>query len=210
MIDLKERTCGRADPGVDHGDSRIFYANGDLKSTDVVQSALGRIGAPVASFVDCDECLASIRHGRCRLLVTNVPEPADEGIGLLTKVKSAAPWVPVIMLVEPGRIDTAVRAMKAGATDCIERPPQVDHLLSAVRRALHNSIDGLPAKPLTDVEQSVLQLVLEGMTNGQIATALHRSRRTVEVHRADIMRKLGARHIVDLVRNAALAGLVRT
>ncbi|MDI6451068.1 response regulator transcription factor [Anaerobaca lacustris] len=209
MIDLKERIRGRADPGVDHGGSRIFYANGDLKSTDVVQDALSRVDASVTCFANCGECLASIRHGGCRLLVTNVPEPADEGIELLTRVKSAAPWVPVIMLVEPGRIDTAVRAMKAGATDCIERPPQADHLLSAVRGALHNSIDGLPAKPLTDVEQSVLQLILEGMTNGQIATALHRSRRTVEVHRADIMRKLGARHIVDLVRNAALAGLVR-
>jgi FixJ family two-component response regulator len=193
---------------MDHGCSYIFYANGDCTSTDVVQAALGRVDASVICFGDCDACLTSIRSGSCRLLVTNVPEPAEKGIALLTNVKRTAPWVPVIMLVERGRIDIAVRAMKAGATDCIERPPQTDRLLTAVNRALRNPIAELRSKPLTDIEQNVLQLIMEGKTNGQVATALHRSRRTVEVHRADIMRKLGARHIVDLVRNAALAGLV--
>lgn len=193
---------------MDHGCSQIFYANGDRASTDVVQAALDQVDASVTCFSDSDECLTSIRRGRCRLLITNVAEPADEGVALLAKVKHTAPWIPVIMLVETGRIDTAVRVMKAGATDCIERPPQTNRFLSAVKQALHGPLDRLPSKPLTEVEQNVLQLILDGKTNGQIATALHRSRRTVEVHRADVMRKLGARHIVDLVRNAALAGLV--
>jgi len=69
-------------------------------------------------------------------------------------------------------------------------------------------IDRAPSRPLTAIEETVLQLVLRGKTNGQIAAALRRSRRTVEVHRSDIMRKLGAHHIVDLVRNARRAGLI--
>jgi len=187
-----------------------FYADGDLASTRAVQAALDRGGAPVTRFAHTDECLRSIRDGRCQLLVTNVPEPAVEGLELLIRVKRIAPWLPVIMLVEPGQIGTAVQAMKAGATDCIERPPHADRLLSAVDQALHKVIDRAPSRPLTEIEETVLQLVLRGKTNGQIAAALHRSRRTVEVHRADIMRKLGAHHIVDLVRNATLAGLVKT
>jgi two-component system response regulator FixJ len=193
---------------VNHGRCNIFYANGDLTSKDVVRASLGRAGAPVAYFADTDECLRSIRDGGCRLLVTNVPEPAVEGLELLTGVRRIAPWLPVIMLVGPGRIDTAVQAMKAGATDCLERPPHESQLLSAVDRALRQTGGREPSKPLTEVEQAVLHLVLQGMTNGEIAAELHRSRRTVEVHRANIMTKLGAHHIVDLVRNAALAGLV--
>ncbi len=208
MIDLKERAYTRAGPG-GSGCRPIFYADGDVTSTDAVRGALDRAGAPVACFSVCEECLASIRGGGCRLLVANVSEPATEGIDLLTKAKGVAPWLPVIVLVEPGQIETAVRAMKAGAIDCIEKPPLAARLLSAVEQALHCTATHLPLKPLTEVEQNVLHLILQGRTNGQIAMALHRSRRTVEVHRGDIMRKLGARHIVDLVRNATLAGLGR-
>ncbi|HPC94125.1 MAG TPA: LuxR C-terminal-related transcriptional regulator [Sedimentisphaerales bacterium] len=185
----------------------IYYANGDLASTEAVQAVLERAGVPVTYFAHTDECLRSFRDGACRLLVTNVPEPAVEGIELLTRVRQIAPWVPVIMLIEPGRIDTAVQAMKAGATDCLERPPQESRLLAAVEQALHQTQVRERWKPLTEVEQAVLRLVLDGKTNGEIAAELHRSRRTVEVHRANIMTKLGARHIVDLVRHAALAGL---
>jgi FixJ family two-component response regulator len=193
---------------MNHGRHNIFYANGDLRSTDAVQATLDRTGEPIAYFSRTDECLRSIRDGGCRLLVTNVPDPGGEGLELLTRARRIAPWLPIIMLVEPGRIDTAVEAMKAGATDCIERPPAESRLRSAVEQALRRVERRAPSKPLTEAEQSVLHLVLEGKTNGEIAAELHRSRRTVEVHRANIMTKLGARHIVDLVRNAALAGLL--
>ncbi|HNY76744.1 MAG: LuxR C-terminal-related transcriptional regulator [Sedimentisphaerales bacterium] len=192
---------------MNHGRHNIYYADGDLKSTRAVQAVLDRADAAVSCFTDPEECLKAIRDAGCRLLVTNVPEPAVEGIKLLTRVRHIAPWLPVIMLVEPGQIDTAVQAMKAGATDCLERPPQTSRLLAAVNQALHRTDVTTPSKPLTEVEQAVLHLVLEGKTNGEIAAGLHRSRRTVEVHRANIMTKLGARHIVDLVRHAGLAGL---
>jgi FixJ family two-component response regulator len=195
---------------MDSGRHSILYANGDLKRADMVEAALGRAGASVVRLARADECLRYIRSGGCQLLVSSVPEPAVEGLELLARVKCVAPWVPVIILVEPGRIGTAVRAMKAGATDCIERPPQTDLLLSAVDQALQEVIKRAPSRPLTEVEKTVLQLVLQGKTNGEISAALHRSRRTVEVHRATLMKKLRARHIVDLVRNATLAGLVET
>ncbi len=193
---------------MNHGRHHIFYANGDLTSTDAVQATLDRTGAPVAYFADTQSCLRSIQQRGCQLLVSNVPDPATEGLELLTSVRHIAPWLPIIMLVEPGRVDIAVAAMKAGATDCMERPPAEARLLAAVHRALRCIDHRAPSKPLTEAEQSVLHLVLEGLTNGEIAAELHRSRRTVEVHRANIMTKLGARHIVDLVRNAALAGLM--
>lgn len=193
---------------MNRGSDKIFYADGDLASTKAVRVALDRAGATVTHFDRSSECLTSIREHGCQVLVTNVPRPEDEGLELLAQVKRIAPWLPIIMLVDPGRIDTAVEAMKAGATDCIERPPHASRLLSAVKQALRQASDRSPSKPLTEAEQAVLQLVLQGKTNGEIAAELHRSRRTVEVHRANVMAKLGADHIVDLVRNAALAGLV--
>lgn len=193
---------------MNRGSDRIFYADGDLASTKAVRATLDRAEVPVTHFDRTSDCLTSIRHGGCQVLVTNVPHPEEEGLELLSKVRRIAPWLPIIMLVEPGRIDTAVEAMKAGATDCLERPPQTSRLLSAVNRALRQVCDRTPSKPLTEAEQNVLHLVLQGKTNGEIASELHRSRRTVEVHRANIMVKLGADHIVDLVRNAALAGLI--
>ncbi len=193
---------------MNRGSDGIFYADGDLASTKVVRAALDRAEVPVTHFDRTSDCLTCIRHEGCQVLVTNVPKPEDEGLELLRQVKRIAPWLPIIMLVEPGRIDTAVEAMKAGATDCLERPPQTSQLLSAVNRALRHACDRTPTKPLTEAEQAVLHLVLQGKTNGEIAAELHRSRRTVEVHRANIMTKLGADHIVDLVRNAAMAGLI--
>jgi FixJ family two-component response regulator len=187
----------------------IFYVDGDTKSTAAVRAILHQTGASVTPFKGIRDCLASINRGNCHLVISNAPQPAVEGIQLLAKTTRTAPWLPVIVLVDRGQIRTAVRVIKAGAIDCIERPPQPHQLFSAIDVALRRSIRDPEPRPLTKVEISVLRHILTGHTNKQIAAILRRSQRTVEVHRRDIMRKLRANGMVDLMRRAVAAGLLK-
>jgi len=116
------------------------------------------------------------------------------------------------VLVDPGDIRAAVHVMKRGAVDCLERPPQKQRLVGAIDPLIRESVETqrLLESPLTGAEEQVLHLLLAGKTNSQTARALHRSPRTVEVHRAHIMRKLRVSSMVDLVRVAAALGLLGT
>ena len=187
---------------------QICYTDGDLESTGAVLSSLYQTGASIAHFDNIDDCLKAIRDEGCRLLVSNVPRPEEEGLELLARVRRLAPSLPVIMLVGRGQIRTAVLAMRAGATDCLERPPRGHELRSILETALRDAPLGRKPTPLSDTERTVLQLVLEGRTSREIATRLQRSRRTVEVHRRHICDKLGAEGTVDLMRKALTAGLL--
>jgi len=101
--------------------------------------------------------------------------------------------------------------MKAGATDCLERPPETGPLVSTIDAVLKESARNpvLPRRPLSEVEQQVLGLMLQGCTTKEMALQLHRSRRTIEVHRSHIMEKLDADGMVDLVKKCARLGLLR-
>jgi FixJ family two-component response regulator len=113
-----------------------------------------------------------------------------------------------VVLVDHGAIDAAVRAMKGGAIDCLERPPEQQHLLPALDAALQVSVQNTPPKMvyLSPTEKQVLQFILQGQTTAETACTLHRSRRTIEVHRGHIMRKLQVDGMVDLVRKCAQLG----
>ena len=105
----------------------------------------------------------------------------------------------------------AVKAVKAGAVDFIEKPFDWDDFIKLVQSAIDqtefsNSHDSI----LTKTEMTVLRLILNSQTSKQIANSLHRSVRTVEVHRSHIMHKLKVDNIVDLVKKVATLGLDKT
>jgi len=104
-----------------------------------------------------------------------------------------------------GDVPMAVKALKAGAADFIEKPLDRDTFLEAVQRLLANSTGprGMLDRSLTRMELKVLNGILEGRNNREIADVLHRSARTVEVHRRHLMRKLRANNVVELLRQAA-------
>ncbi len=224
----KDVSCGAKAPGAalyagspsNHGDftgdpspqpdtsPHILYADGHVNTSPSVQAALRKTGLAVARFKNVQGCLGAISRHRCRLVVSNSPQPDIEAIELLNRVQHVAPWLPVIVLVDHGAIATAIRVMKAGALDCLERPPEPRYLRAAVNAALRKSAQHREPLPLSDVEKCVLQHLMRGQTNRQIANDLHRSQRTIEVHRSDIIRKLGAEGPVDLMRRAAAAGLL--
>jgi FixJ family two-component response regulator len=145
------------------------------------------------------------------VLIVDLDGYAADGIKLLAEAKRLCPWVTSFALIDEGNVPGAIQAMKAGAADCLERPLTEDHLQSAIGPALARTREKPPAPDvaLTRMEMKVLHLVSAGQTSDQIAAMLHRSRRTIDVHRAHIMRKLGVSGTMDLIKEAASRGLIR-
>jgi len=143
-------------------------------------------------------------------LILDLDGQAAVALDLLAGARKSFPSILPLVLVDHGDIRTAVRAMKAGANDCLEKPIEAPRLLAAIETALSEGPGPrpVPLGALTPTETRILSLVLAGKTSGEVATALHRSHRTVEVHRHNIMRKLQANGIVDLVKQALRMGFI--
>lgn len=188
---------------------QVFYADGDRRSEGHIPGAIRRAGLKVTCFRGIRDCLRSLASCRCDLLISNVRRPRVEGIQLLVRSRGIVSGLPVVMLVDHGDIRTAVRAIKAGALDCLERPTQTPELLAAIRRALDASArrEETPDVRLSPMEKRVLGLILQGYSNRDIAGVLTRSERTVEVHRYHVMHKLDARNVVELTHRCVLMRL---
>ncbi|OHB59215.1 MAG: hypothetical protein A2167_07510 [Planctomycetes bacterium RBG_13_46_10] len=187
----------------------MFFVDDEPKIRELVGETLEKVGFSISCFATAAGCLKQLYANRCDLLITDVKLPAMGGIELLAEVKKFLPSLPVLVITGYGDIPMAVRAMKAGATDFIEKPLKRQVLISAVESALKQvkpAVDVLH-KRITRAEMKVLNLILEGKTNKETANLLHRSISTVEVHRKHIMEKLGVDNIVDLVKRAAILGL---
>jgi two-component system response regulator FixJ len=152
----------------------------------------------------------TIRNG---CLVTDLRMPDMSGVELLRNLKSADLRIPSIVITGHGDVPMAVEAMKAGASDFIEKPFEDEHLIEAVKRAaaqLTETADWMVDTStiqarlgdLTDRERQVLSGVVAGLANKTIAYDLNISPRTVEVHRANVMTKMKAKSLPELVRMA--------
>jgi two-component system response regulator FixJ len=152
-------------------------------------------------------------------IVTDVRMPDITGIDLLRHVKKTNPDLPVIVITGHGDISLAVEAMKIGATDFLEKPFDGQQLLTAVRSALSQDADigkrkaelaGIQEKiaALSNRERQVLEGLVGGSANKNIAFDLGISPRTVEIYRANLMTKMAANSLSDLVRMAMMAGIV--
>jgi two-component system response regulator FixJ len=187
----------------------IVFVDDEPRVCDAVRKTLERAGMNVRCFHSADDCLVGLAEERCDLLITDVKMPGKDGIELLVALKEQQPWIPVLVVTGYGDVPMAVRALKAGAVDFIEKPLDRDVFLATVRAILaqHASQRSLFDHNLTRTETKVLYFLLEGKNNREIADALHRSPRTIEVHRGHLMRKMGANNVVELLRRAAEIGL---
>lgn len=144
--------------------------------------------------------------------IINMAVGSDSGLPLLRRVKALRTGAPVVMLANHHNIDAAVTAMNLGATDVLSKPIDSEHLLSVVRDALrrdvhvgamqggHRPVEVRGFAQLTPREREVLQLITNGQSNKEAGRELGISPRTIEVHRARVMEKLGARNTADLMR----------
>jgi len=164
-----------------------------------------RVYESAAAFLDA---LPSVQPG---CVVTDVRMPGMDGLALQRELKSRGVTQPVIVITGHADVPLAVEAMKAGAVDFIEKPFNDDVLLSAIRVAIDRhgrdtrhseEIAAIKAKlaSLSPREREVLDGLVAGLPNKTIAYDLKISARTVEVHRANLMTRMGARSVADLVR----------
>lgn len=164
-----------------------------------------RVYPSAASFL---EGVATVQPG---CIVTDIQMPGIDGLELQRQLTARQVRLPVIVMTGHGDVPLAVAAMKAGAADFIEKPFDDEALLSAVQLALDRQVrdarrgDDLTAikaklESLTGREAEVLEGLVAGYPNKTIAYDLQISARTVEIHRANVMSKMGARSLSELVR----------
>ncbi|NIP72958.1 MAG: response regulator transcription factor [Gammaproteobacteria bacterium] len=178
------------------------------KSLHLLMKSAGYTSRCCASAHEFLECHDASRPG---CLVLDVRMPGMSGLELQEMLRETGIAIPVIIMTGHGDIPMAVRAMKAGALDFIEKPFDNQLLLNRIAQALEEAADererwqaAMEAAELLDRltprERETMDLLVEGKLNKQIAADLGISVRTVEAHRAKIMEKLDARSLSDLVR----------
>ena len=194
----------------DELEQSVFVVDDEPRVCEAIRETLEAPRVKVTCFNSGLECLRQLGKHRCDLLITDLKMPQMDGVELLTKARAIAPWLPVLMITGYGDIPTAVSAVKAGVVDFIEKPLIKKSFVRQVKSLLQESVNlnAHVGTPLTRGETRVLKLIVDGKSNKDIATLLHRSVRTVEVHRSRVMEKLDVENIIDLVKRAATMGLI--
>jgi FixJ family two-component response regulator len=200
----------------------VYIVDDEASIRDSLAMLLRSVGLASQPFPDARMFLAAYQPRAASCLVADVRMPGMSGIELLEALRAQGARLPVVIITGHGDIAMAVRAMKAGAADFIEKPFHDQTLIDAVHRALVRADDGDPAPGSAEVEtlrarlatlsareREVMALVVEGRPNKTVATRLGLSTRTVEVHRAKAMEKMQAQSLADLVRMAIACGMTK-
>jgi two-component system CheB/CheR fusion protein len=194
----------------------IIVVDDDNQVRAAIREVLEEAGRAVEDYSSCEAFLAAYRPGREACLLIDAYLPGMSGIDLLRRLGDAGHRLPAIMITGHSDVPIAVQAMKAGALDFIEKPVGHDELLASVERALELSRDdnALIAcreaaahhmASLTARQRQIMERVLSGEPSKNIAADLGISQRTVENHRASIMKRTGAKSLPALARLALAA-----
>jgi FixJ family two-component response regulator len=185
-----------------------------------LERLLRSIGLAVETFSSPQAFLAYPLADRTSCLVLDVQLPGQSGLELQTALEQAELNIPIVFVTGHGDVPTSVRAMKAGAVDFLEKPFEDRALLDSIRRALDESRERRADRAeravirqcidsLTPREHQVLELVVTGMLNKQVAGELGAAEKTIKVHRGRIMVKMRANSLADLVRMTEKMGITR-
>jgi two-component system CheB/CheR fusion protein len=194
----------------------IFVVDDDNNVREGIRSLLEEEGQTVEDYATCEAFLEAYRPGHEACLLIDGYLPGMNGLELLQRLRDAGHRLPAIMITGNGDVPMAVQAMKAGASDFLEKPVDRNELLASIARTLEQSRDSskLPAwrkvavgriASLTPRQREIMEMILAGHPNKNIAADLGVSQRTVENHRASIMEKTGSRSLAALVKLALAA-----
>lgn len=196
--------------------STIYIVDDDEAVRDSLGALLESQGYEVRGFPSGEDFLRAYRAGLRGCLLVDLQMPGMDGFALVERLKAAGSKLPVVVVTGHGDVPLAVKAMKAGAVDFLQKPYANEVMLEVVQRALasevsYEDIDGdavmSRVAALTPRERDVLEQLVVGHPNKIIAHELNISPRTVEIHRANLMKKMQADSLSHLVRMALVGGI---
>ena len=198
----------------------VFVVDDDRAMRDSLSWLLDSVGLRVRSYATAAEFLADHDPAQPGCLVLDVRMPGMSGLDLQAELARRGVELPTIVITGHAEVSMAVRAVKAGALDFIEKPFSDQLLLDRVRQALEIDLEVREVRrrredarrrlaTLTAREREVLNLVVAGKANKEIASELGVSPKTVEVHRAHVMSKMCVDSLAELIRITLLAGEIR-
>ena len=198
----------------------VFVVDDDRAMRDSLSWLLDSVGLRVRSYATAAEFLADHDPAQPGCLVLDVRMPGMSGLDLQAELARRGVELPTIVITGHAEVSMAVRAVKAGALDFIEKPFSDQLLLDRVRQALEIDLEVREVRrrredalrrlaTLTAREREVLNLVVAGKQNKEIASELGVSPKTVEVHRAHVMSKMCVDSLAELIRITLLAGEIR-
>lgn len=198
--------------------SFVFVVDDDASVRTAVEDLLRSVGLAVRTFGSTQEFLQSKLPDAPACLVLDVRMPGQSGLEFQRMLTATGIHLPIIFISGHGDIPMSVRAIKSGAIEFLTKPLHEQELLDAIqsgierdraRRQNAKAVTELQERfeSLTGREREVLELVITGQLNKQIAAQLALSEATVKVHRSQIMHKMRARSLVDLVRMADALGV---
>lgn len=201
------------------GDPIVHLIDDDEDVRRALAFLLGTAGLAVRVYESAAAFLENLPPLQSGCIVSDVRMPKIDGLELQRRLKALGLNIPIIIMTGHADVSLAVEAMKSGAVDFIEKPFDDDRLICAVRDALGRvaktdqrgtEMAQIEARlrSLSEREHQVLNGLLAGHPNKTIAYDLNLSPRTVEVHRANVMTKTGARSLSDLVRMALIAKIM--
>jgi FixJ family two-component response regulator len=189
----------------------VYIVDDDDDMRDALSLLLGTVGYATAAFARPQDFLARFKPAEPGCLVLDILMPEMSGLELQQHLNHSGCMLPVIFITGHGDVPMAVQAMKNGAFEFIQKPFRDQDLLDQINHALQHDAQNRQGvarradvlrrlESLTPRERQVMDMVVEGGANKVIAIDLRLSERTVEIHRAKVMEKMGARSIAHLVR----------
>jgi FixJ family two-component response regulator len=196
----------------------VFVVDADVSIRDALRSLIRSVGLSVEFFSSSLEFLQGRRADAPSCLVLDVRLPGKSGLDFQRELAEANILIPIIFVTSYGDIPMSVRAMKAGAVEFLTKPFRDQDLLDAIqvglerdraRRQRQAEVAKIRERfdSLTPRERAVLPLVVSGLLNKQVAAEIGTTEATVKVHRSQLMRKMDADSLPDLVRIAEKIGI---
>ncbi len=201
-------------PATDPQSPLVQLVDDDQAVRDALALLIGTVGLRVRAWADPQRFLAEADREAIGAIVLDVRMPGLSGLQVLERLAAEGIDQPVVMLTGHGTVEMCRRAFKGGAAEFLEKPVEDDRLLEALQHAVRQHVQSRQRSQadraarerhaqLSAREREVLALVVEGLTNKEIARALGLSPRTVEAHRAHLFDKLQAPSLAQLVRQYA-------
>ncbi len=192
----------------------VFIVEDDPSVRDALSLLLSLSGFATATFASAEDFLAALGPDWRGCLVVDIRMSGMTGLELQQHLLGRQPRMPVVVITAHGNVAAARQAFLHDAVDFIEKPFEGEQLLAAVRTAMQR-LDPTPAagvartrpddgeQSLTAREREVMSLLVRGLHNRQIGEALRISPRTVEIHKARVLQKMGVANLIELVRSVA-------